>query len=849
MVYPPNSRTPRHALDFPLWVTTGLRTFIQPLVMLVIVWLLIIFPQANNSEAIEEHGNSNEEEELEKKYKNAVVYLSTEAIDDMNKSTPFTGSGFIISKNGYIITANHVIPLVCGKGKNTKQTLPCYKKIGRTKVRIGSIKAKDYLEATVLSGYQDPTIDLALLKIVHPPSDMSTVDIGDPNLVLKYKDLYLAGFPSPEDFFITKGKLQSLTSQQHGRSNRWVAKLDAIWGDSGGPVFFNREVVAVAQSGMLGTEKNKYLAPIILADKYLQKAGVWPRWKGMETVIKKLASRYKAVTAALKTTKDTQISRAREEELFEIRERQNNQKDSVREYRYRLFEVGSALEEMRVHFEEQGKAQDFSKALDALNRGDAEPTTQLLKDVSITDGSNAGEANYQLGSIAEINIDYESALSWYRLALSKPNPKAIYFDAAADMAHKLGDHESALQWAKESVRLRERDVGKDEPGLAIALCRLGGFVVEYDPDMTIQNCEKALTVLALYTGQELEIAEVHDNLGAAYEFSANYSRAEEEYLKALDISERIGAVTQGVRAQKIFANINNNLAGLYRSMGRYRDSLPLTEKAVLVNERIFGKNHPRLGIDMAGLAILKRDLGDYAESEKLFQQARLLLTSAIGRNNRHVGAILYHMAPLALIQKNDDEALKLAKEALGVFKKLFGNEQSIYEMRTRMIMAEIKSIQGQQKEAQRDLDHAEMINQSKHYGHAAALRILLLRAAILIRQSEFQDANTLIKKYQEFSTGVKYSNNPLLGELSLIMGRVYSGTGQLKAAETELEKAQQLFSISLGPQHPKRAAALRELAQVQSNLGKLNISAGTDALSSKIFSAHPGVRVITAIDL
>lgn len=838
----------KRAINFSRGVAIIRYNFAHSCLMLGVVWFLFSWPHAVSAREIRDPILA-QKDELEKAYRKAVVYVSTEATDNMNHTTLITGSGFIISNKGHIITANHVIPVICDKKKeNNHPTLPCYKKRGTIQVRIGSNRAKALPAEVIKDPPQDFSADLALLKLVNPPLNVKNVKIGNPRLVKRNRDyVYLAGFPNPEDFFITKGELQDTESRQRGKSNRWVAQVDKTWGDSGGPVFWGGKVVGILVEGNTSTHQNTLLAPILLADKYLETAKVWPPWKqGKEAVIENLASRSQTVTDTIRAAQGGAISIAIQEEFFKIRERQNNQDDSVREYRYRLLEVGSALNTMQKHF----KTQDLDRALDALSRGDAKPTVQLLKELSDKGGTDAGEADYQLGSIAEINIEYERALSWYSLALSRPNPKAIYFDAAAEMANKLGD-DRALEWAKESVSLREQAVGKEEPGLATALCRLGEFVVVYDPTTTIQNCEKALGILGRYPGQELEIAEIHDNLGAAYEFSANYSRAEEEYLKALYISERIGAVTQGVRAQQLIGNVSNNLAGLYRSLGRYSDSSPLTKKAVKVNERVLGRDHPRLGINMAELAILNRCLGDYGKSEKLFQKALHVLTSTIGRNNRHVGVILYHMAPLALIHKRDKEALKLTNKALEMFEKLFGNGQSIYEMRARMIMAEIKSVQGQYEEALRDLDRAEMINQSKHYrdSRAGTLRILLLRAAIHIRQSKFEEANTLLRKAQESSTGVIDPNHPLLGELSLMMGKIYSGTAQLRAAETELEKAQHIYSTSLGPQHPKRAAALRELAKIQSKLGKLDISAGTDAMASKILSAHPGIRIITVLDL
>ncbi len=87
-----------------------------------------------------------------------MVHFSTDGIDDMGEPRPFTGTGFVVSDERYIITASHVIPLVCSKGdperEETIQHSHCLP-VGKTKLRIGTIKSENFLGATV---YQDFTI-------------------------------------------------------------------------------------------------------------------------------------------------------------------------------------------------------------------------------------------------------------------------------------------------------------------------------------------------------------------------------------------------------------------------------------------------------------------------------------------------------------------------------------------------------------------------------------------------------------------------------------------------------------------------------------------------------------------
>lgn len=841
-------------MDFWLLVAKARCAFTHFLVMLGSLLFLLIMSNVVNAGGTAPPILA-KKKELKDAYREAVVYLSTEAVDDSDTKAVITGSGFIISKQGHVITAGHVIPLICvNKGNKGNPPLPCYKKRGKIHVRLGSNKGP-ILQAELIQDLPpDYSVDLALLKIVNPPSNLKTVKIGNPLFVKPELDyLFLAGFPAPENFFIKEGELQDFESGQRGKSNRWVAYVDKTWGDSGGPVFWGGEVVAVLSEGNTSTQQNTLLAPIVLADKYLEGAGVWRPWKeGSEAVIEKLASRDQAVTISVRANEGKAISLANERELFEIRERQNNQEDSVREDRYRLVEVGSALKAMWANLGMQDRTQDIAEALDALNRGETEPARKLLVRIASMNTEKSGLAYYLLGYLAEINIDYESALSWYKRAVSEPTPKAFYYDAATVVAHKLGDQALALQWAKESIRLREGNGKSEDPGFADALCRLGEIILVSDPDVAIKNCSRALDILKQFRGQELLIAGVSDTLGVAYGFRGaleDFTKEEEFYRKALDISERVAALTKSLQAQKIYANSNNNLAGLYRRTGRHRDSLPLRIAAISMNEQILGKDHPRLGIDLAGLAIQKRALGDYAESQVLFEKARLLLTRAIGRKNRHVGVVLKEMTSLSLINAHDQEALDAATEALKMFEELYGKENCVYEVQIRMLLAESHSIKGNQADALKELNTAERIRDSKYSGRAdLAFQILLLRAATLLKQANLDQAQAALAAANEVGKRF-YSNDALWGEFYLINGKLHAERSEWDDAEKDFEGAQQRFAKSLGSEHPKRAAALSQLARVQLLTGNMDAGSSNEALAAHIASNRPARRVLTVVDL
>jgi putative serine protease PepD len=142
--------------------------------------------------------------------KDSVAYITTQV---------GTGSGFVVSDDGYIVTNAHVV-----EGAN-----------GQIKAKIGDGKT---LDAKLVG--QDASTDLALLKVdasnLKPLAfaDSSTVQVGDP--------AYAIGNPFGLDRTLTTGVISALQreiSSPNGFSIDDVLQTDAAInpGNSGGPLF------------------------------------------------------------------------------------------------------------------------------------------------------------------------------------------------------------------------------------------------------------------------------------------------------------------------------------------------------------------------------------------------------------------------------------------------------------------------------------------------------------------------------------------------------------------------------------------------------------------------------------
>ncbi|GHS94260.1 protease [Synergistales bacterium] len=199
--------------------------------------LLFVFPAIAASRQVD-----NPVVEIVKNFSSAVVNIDVEAVsrrsaapmpfddplfkhffgDDFNKfsrSVPMKGrgSGFIVSKEGQILTNNHVVA-------------------GAEKITVTLSDGKTY-PAEVLG--KDPTFDLAVIKI-KPDKDLNVLDLGDSDTIDVGEWVVAIGNPYGLEHTVTVGVISAKNRSIHAQSVNFDGFLqtDAAInpGNSGGPL-------------------------------------------------------------------------------------------------------------------------------------------------------------------------------------------------------------------------------------------------------------------------------------------------------------------------------------------------------------------------------------------------------------------------------------------------------------------------------------------------------------------------------------------------------------------------------------------------------------------------------------
>jgi CHAT domain-containing protein len=128
----------------------------------------------------------------------------------------------------------------------------------------------------------------------------------------------------------------------------------------------------------------------------------------------------------------------------------------------------------------------------------------------------------------------------------------------------------------------------------------------------------------------------------------------------------------------------NNLAGLYRSQGRYSEAEPLYRQALDMRKRLLGNEHPDVATSLDNLAFLYWTQGRYSEAEPLYRQALDMNKRLLGNEHPDVATSLNNLAGLYWTQGNTDGTLEFLAQGIKVEEQnLNGNLAAGFERQKR----------------------------------------------------------------------------------------------------------------------------------------------------------------------
>ena len=147
----------------------------------------------------------------------------------------------------------------------------------------------------------------------------------------------------------------------------------------------------------------------------------------------------------------------------------------------------------------------------------------------------------------------------------------------------------------------------------------------------------------------------------------DYTAALPLFKRALAINEK----TLGAQHPDTVTSLHN-LAVVYYSQGDYAVALPLYKRALAIREKTLGAQHPDTALSLNALAELYRVQGDYAAAEPLHKRALAIREKTLGAQHPDTANSLNNLAGLHESQGDYAAAEPLYKRALAIREKTLG---------------------------------------------------------------------------------------------------------------------------------------------------------------------------------
>ncbi len=252
-----------------------------------------------------------------------------------------------------------------------------------------------------------------------------------------------------------------------------------------------------------------------------------------------------------------------------------------------------------------------------------------------------------------------------------------------------------------------------------------------------------------------------------------YAQAEPLLQRALSIDEkRLGPDHPDVAIRL------NNLAGLYSDQGRHSEAELLSQRALAISKQALGLDHPSTANALQHLAGLYWGQGKYAEAEALFQRALEINEHALGPDHPDIATILTNIAHLYRKQGQYAEAEPLLQRALAISEKALGPD---------------------------------------HPGTAAALDGL---ADLYQAQGKYAEAETLFQRSLAIMGQTLGPNHPKIAWTLDGLAKLYHDQGKYAQAESLFQRSLAIMEQAVGPDHPYTAITLSALAELYYDQGQ-----------------------------
>jgi CHAT domain-containing protein/tetratricopeptide (TPR) repeat protein len=270
------------------------------------------------------------------------------------------------------------------------------------------------------------------------------------------------------------------------------------------------------------------------------------------------------------------------------------------------------------------------------------------------------------------------------------------------------------------------------------------------------------------------------------------------------ILERAAAAPDSQRLELAWADSARNEAQHCIDQGRFADGILLAQRAISIEQRVLGQEHPDVAEALNDLGALLKGKGDYAAADTTYRAALAMSRRIYGEEHPEIAKTLSNLAILRYVRGDVRSAESLIREALALNNTLADSMDPVLPTITGNL------------------------------------------AVVLQAESKYTEAESVYREAIAQYRRIAGETGPTLGVFLNNLGTLCMTRGDYDAAEPLMREALSSQRTILGEDHPSIATCMNNLATLLARKGDMVASealfVSTLALLHKVLGAeHPAI--------
>lgn len=291
-----------------------------------------------------------------------------------------------------------------------------------------------------------------------------------------------------------------------------------------------------------------------------------------------------------------------------------------------------------------------------------------------------------------------------------------------------------------------------------------------------------------------------------------YTEAEELTKRRLDVSEMVEADEQEI------ADVNFDLAELYRQQGLYREAEELHQRVMATKAAELGRTHPEVARSVRALGQINLGEGKLDQAIALLDRALEHQSQALGESHPEVAETLFALGDTYLAQEDFRSSEERYRRALEILEEHYG-AQDIRTARGWTALAGLYEKKQQWSRAQPLLGRAvESVEAVLGPGHLEVADLLMKTAEVYLVSGSWDEVSGPLERALQIREDKLGEEHPAVARALKLKGDLALSMGDVVGARRLFSKADQIVSAYHGAESVERlpfrlalASALREL--------------------------------------